>query len=60
VVAVVALAAQFGVGIAAPLYAVSLMTLGLIPWTLALALLVWAGIATQLGALASGRYRGPR
>jgi len=33
------------------------MTLGFIPWTTVLVLIVWAAVATQLGALAGGRYR---
>ena len=40
-----------------PLYVVSLMTLGFIPWTTVLVLIAWAAVATQLGALAAGRYR---
>ena len=33
------------------------MTLGFIPWTTVLVLIAWAAVATQLGALAAGRYR---
>jgi hypothetical protein len=55
--AAVAIGAQLGLGLDAPLYLVSLMTLGFIPWTTVLVLLAWAAIACQLGALASGRYR---
>ena len=35
----------------------SSLTLGFVPWPTVLALLAWAAIACQLGALASGRYR---
>jgi len=55
--ALVAIAGQLGLGLDAPLYVVSLMTLGFIPWTTVLVLIVWAAVATQLGALAGGRYR---
>ena len=55
--AAVAIGAQLGLGLDAPLYLVSLMTLGFIPWTTVLVLLAWAAIACQLGALAAGRYR---
>ena len=59
VLAVVAIGAQLGLGLGldAPLYLVSLMTLGFIPWMTVLVLLAWAAIACQLGALAAGRYR---
>ena len=54
--AAVAIGAQLGLSILdAPLYLVSLMTLGFIPWTTVLVLLAWAAIACQLGALAAGR-----
>src|SRR5262249_300550 len=55
--ALVAIAGQLGLGLDAPLYIVSLMTLGFIPWTTVLLLIAWAAVATQLGALAGGRYR---
>ena len=54
--ALVAIAGQLGLGLDAPLYVVSLMTLGFIPWTTVLVLIAWAAVATQLGALAAGRY----
>jgi hypothetical protein len=54
--AAVAIGTQLGLGLDTPLYLVSLMTLGFIPWTTVLVLLAWAAIAAQLGALASGRY----
>ena len=54
--ALVAIAGQLGLGLDAPLYVVSLMTLGFIPWTTVVVLIVWASVATQLGALAAGRY----
>jgi len=55
-VALVAIAGQLGLGLDAPLYVVSLMTLGFIPWTTVLVLIAWAAVATQLGALVAGRY----
>ena len=54
--AAVAIGTQLGLGLDTPLYVVSLMTLGFIPWTTVLVLLAWAAIAAQLGALAAGRY----
>ena len=56
VLALVVISVQLGLGWNAPLYAVSLMTLGFVPWTTVLVLLAWAAVATQLGALAAGRY----
>ena len=54
--AAVAIGTQLGLGLDTPLYLVSLMTLGFIPWTTVLVLLAWAAVAAQLGALAAGRY----
>ena len=54
--ALVTIAGQLGLGLDAPLYVVSLMTLGFIPWTTVLVLIAWAAVATQLGSLAAGRY----
>ena len=55
--AAVVVGTQLGLGLNTPLYLVSLATLGFIPWTTILVLIGWAAIATQLGALAAGRYR---
>ena len=55
--AVVVVGTQLGLGLDAPLYLVSLMTLGFIPWSTVLILIAWAAVAAQLGALAAGRYR---
>lgn len=55
--ALVAVAQQLRLGVEAPLYVVALMTLGFVPWLTVLALLGWAAVAAQLGALAGGRYR---
>ncbi len=52
--AVVVIGTQLGLGLDTPLYLVSLMTLGFIPWATVLVLLAWAAIACQLGALAGG------
>jgi len=54
--ALVAVGTQLELGLNAPLYIVSLMTLGFVTWPTVLVLIVWAAVATQLGALASGRY----
>jgi hypothetical protein len=55
--ALVVIGTQLGLGLDAPLYVVSLMTLGFIPWPTVLVLIVWAAVAMQLGSLAVGRYR---
>ena len=55
--ALIVIGTQLGLGLDAPLYLVSLMTLGFIPWTTVIVLIAWAAVATQLGALAAGRYR---
>jgi hypothetical protein len=55
--ALVVIGTQLGLGLDAPLYVLSLMTLGFIPWQTVLVLIVWAAVATQLGALSAGRYR---
>ncbi len=55
--AVVTIGTQLGLGADTPLYLASLMTLGFIPWPTVLVLTGWAAVATQLGALAGGRYR---
>jgi hypothetical protein len=47
---------QLGLGLDTPLYLISLMTLGFVSWPTVLALLAWAAVASQLGALAAGRY----
>ena len=55
--ALVVIASQLDLGLDAPLYVVSLMTLGFVPWTTVIVLLAWAAVAAQLGSLAAGRYR---
>jgi len=57
VLAAVAIGAQLGLGLDTPLYLVALATLGFIGWPTLLALIAWAAVASQLGALAAGRYR---
>jgi len=54
--ALVAVGTQLELGLDTPLYIVSLMTLGFISWPTVLVLIAWASVASQLGALASGRY----
>ena len=54
--AVVVIGTQLGLGLDAPMYMLSLMTLGVIPWPTVLVLIAWAAVAAQFGALAAGRY----
>ena len=54
--AVVVIGTQLGLGLDAPMYMLSLMTLGFIPWPTVLVLIAWAAVAAQFGALAAGRY----
>lgn len=54
---VVTIGTQLGLGLNTPLYLLSLMTGGFIPWTTVLVLVAWAAVASQFGALAGGRYR---
>ena len=54
--ALVVIGTQLGLGLDTPMYLLSLMTLGFIPWPTVLVLLGWAAVAAQLGALAAGRY----
>jgi hypothetical protein len=54
--AVVVIGTQLGLGLDAPMYLLSLMTLGFVPWPTVLVLIAWAAVAAQLGALAGGRY----
>jgi len=56
VLALVSIAEQLGLGLDAPLYVTGLITAGFVPWAAVLALLAWAAVASQLGALAAGRY----
>ena len=55
--ALVAVGTQLELGLNTPLYVVSLMTLGFVSWPTILTLIAWAAVASQLGALAAGRYR---
>ncbi len=57
--AVVAVGTQLGLGLDAPLYLVSLVTLGFVPWTTTLLLVAWAAVATQIGSLVAGGTRPP-
>lgn len=59
VLALVSVGTQAGAGLAAPLYLAELIVLGLVPWPATLALLVWSAVASQLAALATGRYAAP-
>jgi hypothetical protein len=62
VLALVSLADRFGLGVDVLRYAVSLLTVGYVPWASAALALAWGAIAVHLGAVASGRFRpgGPR
>ena len=59
VLALVVLAEQLDLGLRAPLYAASLLTTGVVPWTAALCLVAWAAVAGLVGSLAAGRYAEP-
>ena len=59
VLALVVLAKQLDLGLRAPLYAASLLTTGVVPWTATLAIAAWAAIASFVGAIAAGRYAAP-
>lgn len=54
--AVVGVGTQLELGLNTPLYLLSLATLGIISWPTVLILIAWAAVASQLGALATGRY----
>ena len=55
--AAVVVSTQLGLGLNTPLYLVSLVTLGFVPWPTTLLLIMWAAIAAQMGALTAGRFR---
>ena len=57
VLGLIAIGTQLGLGLDTPLYVVSLMTLGFIPWATVAVLIGFAAVAMQFGALAAGRYR---
>jgi hypothetical protein len=57
--AIVTLAVQLDLGARVGLYALSLLTSGVVPWPLAIALAGWAAAAAQLGAIQAGRYAPP-
>ncbi len=59
VLAIVVLAEQLDLGLHAPVYALGLMTSGIVPWLASLAFVVWAAAATQLAALVGGSYPEP-
>ena len=59
VLALVVLAEQLDLGLRAPLYAASLLTTGVVPWTATLCLVAWAAVAGLVGSLAAGRYAEP-
>ena len=50
------LAVQLDLGLRTPLYAISLLTTGTVPWLATLALIGWAAVATQVAALIAGTY----
>lgn len=56
VLALVVLGEQLDLGLRAPLYALGLMTAGVVPWGAVLALVGWAAVAAQVSALVAGRY----
>jgi hypothetical protein len=52
----VSFADRYGLGVDAPLYVLSLFTLGYAPWTAGVLVLAWAACGAQLAAVAVGRY----
>lgn len=59
VLAVIVLGDQLDLGLRAPLYAVGLATAGVVPWTMSLAFLVWAGVASHVASFTTTRYSPP-
>jgi hypothetical protein len=59
VLPLVVLAEQLDLGARAPLYAASLVTTGVVPWTSTLVFAAWAAVASLVGAVAAGRYAAP-
>ena len=59
VLALVVLTEQLDLGLRAPLYAASLLTTGVVPWTATVLFAAWAAIAGLVGSLAAGRYAEP-
>ncbi len=59
VLALVVLTEQLDLGLRAPLYAASLLTTGVVPWTATVLFALWAAVAGLVGSLAAGRYAEP-
>ena len=59
VLALVVVGEQLDLGPRAPLYVLSLMTTGVVPWVSTLLVAVWAAIAAFVGAIVAGRYAEP-
>ena len=59
VLALVVVGEQLDLGPRAPLYVLSLMTTGVVPWTATLLLAVWGAIGAFVGAIVAGRYAEP-
>jgi Peptidase family M28 len=59
VLPLVVLAEQLELGARAPLYAASLVTTGVVPWTSTLVLSAWGAVAGLVGAVTAGRYAAP-
>ena len=59
VLALVVLTEQLDLGLRAPLYAASLLTTGVVPWTATVLFAAWAAVAGLVGSLAAGRYAEP-
>jgi hypothetical protein len=53
---VLSLGSRFDLGADAPWYLLSLVASGYVPWTAVALAVVWAAVASQLAALAVGRY----
>ena len=59
VLGLVVVGEQLDLGPRAPLYVLSLMTTGVVPWTATLLLAVWGAIAAFVGTIVAGRYAEP-
>ena len=53
---VISVGDRFQLGVRTPLYLLELVSVGYVPWTTLVLVLVWAAIASQLAALTVGRY----
>lgn len=59
ILALVVVGEQLDLGARAPLYVLSLMTAGVVPWASTLLVALWAAVAAFVGAIVAGRYAEP-